>query len=52
LQKLVKNRVDQEEVENERAGRGLEWNKNIHGPRGISGWLIVAFIGMLISMFL
>lgn len=52
MQDLVKNRVDQEEVENERTGRGLEWNENIHGPRGISGWRIVAFIGMLVSMFL
>ncbi|MDR0268838.1 DUF2569 domain-containing protein [Paenibacillus sp.] len=30
----------------------MEWDRNIHGPRGISGWLNVVFVGMLISMFL
>jgi len=52
LQELEKNQVDPEKVENERAGRGLEWDKNIHGPRGISGWLVVVLIGTIISMIL
>ncbi|TVX94879.1 DUF2569 domain-containing protein [Cohnella terricola] len=52
MQDLVKYRVDQKEVENGWAGRGAEWDENIHGPRGISGWLMVVFLGLLISIFL
>ncbi|AWB43692.1 hypothetical protein DCC85_05300 [Paenibacillus sp. CAA11] len=52
MQELMKNQADQEERENEQAGRGMEWDRNIHGPRGIGGWLIVVLIGMIISMFL
>lgn len=51
MQNLVTNRADQEEIQNERVEK-IEWNKNIHGPRGIGGWLLVPFIGMLISIVL
>lgn len=52
MDKLVKNRVDYEALENEQVVEKVEWNEKIHGPRGISGWLLVVFIGLLISMFL
>ncbi|CAI6048706.1 hypothetical protein PAECIP112173_01304 [Paenibacillus sp. JJ-100] len=49
MQNVVTNRVDQEEIQNERVEK-VEWNKKVHGPRGIGGWLLVVFIGLLLSL--
>ncbi|MFX3634571.1 MAG: DUF2569 domain-containing protein [Candidatus Pristimantibacillus sp.] len=51
MHNFVKEQVGQEEVENERAEMKMKWDKEIHGPRGIIGWLLVPIIGMVFSMF-